>query len=350
MNSNKEYNQNKDANSHSKHEIQISFQNSKENTNSYSSSNSSQKTISISKPSHDKGTILFTNIKNSQPIKPKPNQSNQIQHNTNQFDFTEKELEMQEIAKQNQQIILSNQFQITDSQTIFDNEHYQISIRIRQLRPSHQHTPIIVNNLSTIGATIEIHKNNSYSICILNFADPFKPGGGYLNGRSPQEETICRQTLLYPTLLQSQMYSFNQANPATVYLYDTMIYSANVHVIRDDNYLELNENTFMVNVISAPAVDNRKNSMFYSSEEIMERRIRKIISLAIDKKNDAIVLGAFGCGVFKNDPDVVSQIFKKILVDEGLKDFFNLVVFPIYKNEVNYEAFKDTFGLNSEEE
>lgn len=90
--------------------------------------------------------------------------------------------------------------------------------------------------------------------------------------------------------------------------------------------------------------------MFYSSEEIMERRIRKIISLAIDKKNEAIVLGAFGCGVFKNDPEVVSQIFKKILVDEGLKNYFSLVVFPIYKNEVNYEAFKETFGLKLEGE
>lgn len=146
--------------------------------------------------------------------------------------------------------------------------------------------------------------------------------------------------------MQSQMYSFNQTNPATVYLYDTMIYSPNVHVIRDDNYSQLNENTFMVNVISAPAVDNRKNSLLYSSEEIMKRRIRKIISLAIDKKNEAIVLGAFGCGVFQNDPEIISQIFKKISVDEVLKDYFNLIVFPIYNNEINYEAFKETFGLN----
>lgn len=84
-------NHNEDANPHYKHEIQITFPKSKENTNSYSISKSSQRTISISKPSHDKGSTLFTNIKNSQPIKPKPkpNQSNQMPHNYNQFNFTD---------------------------------------------------------------------------------------------------------------------------------------------------------------------------------------------------------------------------------------------------------------------
>lgn len=346
-----QHHQNYDKSSSSplNHGIQIELPPKKQSTNSISFSKASQKSIVISIPNHDNSSSNIISTQNKPQPKSISDQQNKIQQNHGQYEFTAKELEMKEIARQNQQIILSNQFQLTYPQTIFENEHYQISIKIHQHKPTYSNTPIIVNEMSTIGSTIEIHKNATFSICVLNFADPFKPGGGYLNGRSPQEETLCRQTLLYPTLFQSQMYSFNQMNEANVYYYDTMIYSPNVHVIRDDNYSRLNENTFMINVISAPAVDNRKNLPFLSSEEIMERRIRKIISLAIDRQNDVIILGAFGCGVFRNDPKVVSQIFKKILVEEGLKDFFKLVVFPIYKSEVNYNEFKETFCSNLDE-
>lgn len=65
----------------------------------------------------------------------------------------------------------------------------------------------------------------------------------------------------------------------------------------------------------------------------MERRIRKIVKLAAYKKNNVLVLGAFGCGVFNNNPKEVARIFAKVLVNEGLKDYFKLVVFPIYKDD-----------------
>ena len=81
----------------------------------------------------------------------------------------------------------------------------------------------------------------------------------------------------------------------------------------------------------------------------MERRIRRIIALAAFKAlNDgnggkvALILGAFGCGVFKNDPKVVASIFAKILFDEKMKDFFDCVIFPIYKdNGQKKQIFQD---------
>ena len=74
----------------------------------------------------------------------------------------------------------------------------------------------------------------------------------------------------------------------------------------------------------------------------MEMRIRKIISLAAFKSLsesggglNALILGAFGCGVFKNDPKSVALKFKEVLIDEKLMNYFDCVIFPIYKDKEN---------------
>lgn len=311
----------------------------------------SQSPIVISFATKNKKDIIIQKGQNQQrninisDYKPSPKPPNTIQ-----FKFSPEELKNQKIADENRQIVESNKFHITESETIDEDEHIQIKKRLIEKVANHQNTSIIVKKMSTIEATIEIHSNlkedekQTKKICVLNFANPFKPGGGYLNGRMAQEEALCRQTLLYPTLEHSRMYEFNKSDQMNSIEYDTMIYSPDVHVIRDDRYSILNDNIFRINVISAPAVDNRKDILDLSKAElVMERRIRKIISLAIDKKNDFIVLGAFGCGVFRNDPKIVSRVFKKVLVDENLKDYFESVVFAIYKNDENFNEFENTF-------
>ena len=55
----------------------------------------------------------------------------------------------------------------------------------------------------------------------------------------------------------------------------------------------------------------------------MERRIRKIVKLAAYKKNNVLVLGAFGCGVFKNNPFKIARIFYQVLVIENMKNYLS---------------------------
>lgn len=262
--------------------------------------------------------------------------------------FTDDELFNQVIADENKSIVLNKKFPITPSDLIMDAEyeiHYENTEKsVPKGRPNID--SIYINPMTTIWAAISLHeKYPNDSICLLNFADAFKCGGGYLNGRMAQEETLCRQTLLYPTLEKNDMYSINKADKNNVYLYDTMIYSPDVFVIRDDSYEMLGEKSFKVNIISAPAVDKRIKNSRWDMDKIMQRRIKKIILLAAYKKNTVLILGAFGCGVFKNDPYKVSQIFKKILIDECMANFFKEIWFPIYKNDKNYEIFRKTFGL-----
>lgn len=277
------------------------------------------------------------------------NQPIQTKNDTYHPSLSPKELEMAEIAKENQNYILTNQPKIGISEYIDDEKHIKIDRILQNREKTHKNAWIYVNNCSSIQEAINCNQYNKnqgkdLKICILNFADAFKPGGGYLNGRSPQEETLCRQTLLYPTLINEeslQMYEKNKNIENYSIEHDSMIYSKDVEVIRDDSY-EFLEDKFYVNIISAPAFDNRKKSDD-DNNFIMERRIRKIIKLAAYENNDVLILGAFGCGVFRNDPYDISKIFRDVLINENLKDYFQSIWFPIYKSERNFNIFKRTF-------
>lgn len=249
--------------------------------------------------------------------------------------LSKEDYQRQKIARSNHQYVRNNPNAIDHSiENIDESYHSQIAKKVT--RPIPTHCNIIITRFSTIDTAIYYHNLGYGRICLLNFADAKKPGGGYLNGRNAQEECLCRQTLLYPTLMESQMYkSYEIEND--LYKSDFMTYSPNVYVIRDNSNSML-EIPFKVDIISAPAVDNRKK--VNKANLIMERRIRKIVKLAAFKKNKVLVLGAFGCGVFKNNPRDVSHCFKKVLIDEGLKDYFKLVVFPIYKDEQCKKIFE----------
>ena len=57
------------------------------------------------------------------------------------------------------------------------------------------------------------------------------------------------------------------------------------------------------------------------------------------KKVDTLILGAWGCGVFGQDPSVVASLFVKELVNH--KDIENIIFAVIDKNSANYLAFKE---------
>lgn len=223
---------------------------------------------------------------------------------------------------------------------------------------AHKHSKICqinVLNVSSFGAAKHLVTiDNIKNTCVLNFASATKPGGGFLNGRQAQEESLSRQSALYESIKDSNFYSIHSRRPNDNYYTDSMIYSPNVPVFRDDrneSLLPVDE-YFTVNVITSAApnkskIDKEKYSMNSKPDlnKILLTRIRKIIICAIDKENDALVLGAYGCGVFGNDPKDVSKIFKKVLVDEDYGKYFRKVVFAIPgPHSENFKAFSAEFS------
>jgi uncharacterized protein (TIGR02452 family) len=170
------------------------------------------------------------------------------------------------------------------------------------------------------------------NIAALNFASPTKPGGGFLNGAQAQEEMIARSSGLYPCIVQfHEMYAFGREACGPL-ASDYIIYSPTVPYFRADDGT-LCEHPFCVSIITAAAVNagacatlEEKNSV----RETMKARLRKIMLVAIEHGARALVLGAFGCGVFKNDPTAIATIQGELWVNEGLGQHFDLVVNPVF--------------------
>jgi len=149
-------------------------------------------------------------------------------------------------------------------------------------------------------------------VLALNFASARNPGGGFLNGARAQEESIARSSGLYPTLLKCPpYYTANRAYRGTLYT-DHAILSPNVPVIRDDAGTLLDE-PYEVTILTMPAPN--RGAMPADSAEIpqiaatFQRRIAQIFALAAAEKYPTLILGAWGCGAFRNDPTAVAQLF-----------------------------------------
>lgn len=187
---------------------------------------------------------------------------------------------------------------------------------------------------------IEDHPNP----VILNFASALRTGGGWVGFYVAQEESICRASGLYPSLkVNHQFYDNNHKNKK--FYTNDLIYSPNVPFFKD-NFLD---KMFEISVITSAAVkidDKYHEDLRYLEEasRTMRNRIQKILTCAIYNNHKTIALGAFGCGVFRNNPVAIAQIFKDLLIDEGFANYFDYIVFPIpefhyAQQSLNFEPF-----------
>ncbi|URZ04309.1 TIGR02452 family protein [Clostridium felsineum] len=192
----------------------------------------------------------------------------------------------------------------------------------------------VVNN-STINEIIELRENGiSGNIVALNFASAKNPGGGFISGANAQEESIARASSMYPCLTKytEEFYEWHKKQKTPLYS-DKMIYSPEVPIFRDDSG-EFLRTPIKCSFITSPAVNAGVSRQRGISEdkitEAMENRINNIIKLALSKNPKAIVLGAFGCGVFRNSPTEVARIFREKL-KENIKNTQEIkIIFAIY--------------------
>jgi uncharacterized protein (TIGR02452 family) len=197
------------------------------------------------------------------------------------------------------------------------------------------HTISVVNN-TTIDTIIELRKKDiGGNIIALNFASAKSPGGGFQTGANAQEESIARASALYPCLIRcKEFYEYHKKQESPLYS-NNMIYSPNVPIFRDDKG-NLLSNPILCSFITSPAVNAKVARDRGIKEDViretMKVRIKEILNLALNKQPKAIVLGAFGCGVFGNIPKDVARIFVLELMQkiDRLKNIE--VIFAIYDN------------------
>jgi uncharacterized protein (TIGR02452 family) len=189
-------------------------------------------------------------------------------------------------------------------------------------------------------------------IGVLNFASAKNPGGGFLNGAQAQEESLARSSGLYSSLLKCHaFYEFHRAQHDLLYS-DRMIYSPRCPVFRNDEGTLL-EQPFYVDFITSPApnagVLQQRNEMetIARLENVLRERASKFLGLAIHNGCDVLVLGAWGCGVFRNDPRQVALVFEELLgPNRPYWQHFRKVVFSVWdssKGQRTYQAFLERF-------
>lgn len=207
----------------------------------------------------------------------------------------------------------------------------------------------VINETTLCAAHRLVRGDGIEKVLCLNFASAMSPGGGFLNGSQAQEESLARATALYPCLAQmNQMYDINRQFGSELFT-DNMIYSPRVSVFRDDEDLLLDQH-FNVSILTAPAVRANRITIPEEIEQIpkvMLNRIEKLLSIAAIHNYSTLVLGAWGCGVFGNQPEQVAKDFYYHLVQNPhLNRFFKKVVFAVLDNtteESNINPFRQVF-------
>lgn len=206
---------------------------------------------------------------------------------------------------------------------------------------------IEIRNESTLRAAYRlVVEEKKEEVCALNFANGFHPGGGVIYNANAQEETLCRSSALYCSLIEkNDFYDYHIAedtNLASNYL----IFSPSCPTWKIDNYEKLDQ-PFLVSYITSAAVHNRDVQSREQIREIHDKRIKAILECAIENGVKNIILGAFGCGAFRNNPEDIAGSFKHWLIDENLKDYFETISFSIIerKDSRNIDAFSNVFNL-----
>lgn len=204
---------------------------------------------------------------------------------------------------------------------------------------------------TTFQCARELHPRFS-KIAVLNFANPHEPGGGVKRGAMAQEECLCRCSDLYNVLTQpyflKHYYQYQHQN-CDYFFSDRLIYSPNITVFKSDDIIpQMLDHPFRVDVITcaAPYMYGFINKSDSEIITIYKSRIRNILEVAMSKEVDCLILGAFGCGAFNNDPNLMSQAFADLLVHENYSKFFNKVVFAIKRTGYvcpNLSSFEKAF-------
>ncbi|MGW4143575.1 TIGR02452 family protein [Streptomyces mirabilis] len=188
-------------------------------------------------------------------------------------------------------------------------------------------------------------------VAVLNFASARNPGGGFLNGAQAQEEALCRASALYSCLLRArEFYDHHRAHRDPFYT-DRVIHSPAVPVFRDDRGGLLDE-PYTVGFLTA-AAPNAGVVLRTVPERAPELgpalavRAERVLETAAAHGYRRLVLGAWGCGVFRNDPAQVAGAFHDLLVGGRFEGAFDHVVFGVLdrtRDQTTRGSFEQAFA------
>lgn len=192
---------------------------------------------------------------------------------------------------------------------------------------------IKVQPIDTIGM-LETFKNDEKKSCVLNMASAKRPGGGVSRGAKAQEEGLFRCSNLALSI-SPEFYPMKS--------YDTL-YTTNVTFFKNFSYIDMKP--IVCDVITIAAFNLNKEKIIHY-KELTYDKINFMLRLAAMHDVHNLILGAWGCGVYKNDPHFIATAFKESLAEDDMAHNFENIIFAVINdhNSVgnNFNIFKSIF-------
>lgn len=203
------------------------------------------------------------------------------------------------------------------------------------LKKTEKYSPeIILEDADTVSSALA-HRNDG-TICIHNFSSYINPGGGFIRGTLAQEEAICHESTLYNVLRKcNSFYDYNRKHMNRGLYLDRALYSHSVYLIGKD------DDTLPVDVLTCAAPNRSVAKRFgvsdYQNRNVFYQRIKFCFHIVAQEKPDVFITGAYGCGVFGQDPKYCCTVMKLLSTLLPVKKL--IFAIPNGSNG-NYEAFK----------
>lgn len=214
---------------------------------------------------------------------------------------------------------------------------------ISRISMSGHKTQCVVSLEDTASALFHLTEITDKRVCALNFASYKKPGGLFLQGSMAQEECLCHVSTLYPVLSAQKKYYKDNKSHNVEHLY------TNRALYTPDIVFCVADQEFKADVLTCAAPNLRAAKKYCGVSEdentaVLISRCAFVLNAMAHMHVDIPVLGAYGCGVFGQNPMKVARIFKSLLSEDNYN--FSQVIFAI-PGGPNADAFLSVFGENN---
>ena len=222
-----------------------------------------------------------------------------------------------------------------------DNSTVYVGFNLPDINLNKQyHTDTIVCDLSVEEAV----KKYAYSskACVLNFASYKDAGGRFMDGLIAQEEALCHSSTLYPVLRNFNSEYFRRRGTLNGGLYnEDFIYTPDIAFIYDKENMSDIVDCDVLNYAAPCMIRKQKDEKYINT---LKKRMVNAFLVPYLHDCDTVILGAWGCGVFSNDPALIASIWKSL--GDASYGLYKTVVHPvpIIKNDKNYKAFYEVFN------
>lgn len=206
---------------------------------------------------------------------------------------------------------------------------------------------LLVLQGETFGITRVLKKVLNGRFLVLNMASEKRAGGRVFFGTTAQEESLCMQSTLYSRLLEVTDGQYPLEPGQFIHTADVFVCFTNGH-----RALPITE-TFHTDVISMPAPicppKTFAEGYATSANGIqMRKNIKTLMDAADTARAEVLILGAWGCGAYRNPPAEVARMFHaELSLRDRSRSSLTHVVFAILDERSGkpvWTAFENVFS------